>query len=145
MDYFFIVSTPAPYNEPQTARLTFSDISSILSIVISVGGIFVVYLALKSKSEAQELDNNTIKHTAAQMETLEVRIEKMVDKVVDKISTSMDRLDKLTLDLSIRLAIIENEQKSLSNNQRQIETMRAKQEDIDHRLTLIEQQIKTKS
>jgi hypothetical protein len=57
----------------------------------------------------------------------------------------MDRLDKLTLDLSTRLAIIENEQKSLSNNQRQIETMRAKQEDIDHRLTLIEQQIKTKS
>ena len=139
MKYFSV--TPATPYSSHPRDFTINDIVTTGTFLIAVGSGCLSIFLWKSRSQAQELDRASLEQSSNQIKKTEENLEKMLNKL----ATSMEKLNDLTSELTTKIAVLETKQNAFSISQTQIESIRIKQEETDRRINLIEQSIRLKS
>lgn len=139
MEYFFV--TPTPAYTPHLDKITVNDIVTTATLAIAIGSGCLSIFLLKSRLQAQDLDRLSLEQSSIQIKKTEENLEKMLSKL----TTSMEKLTELTSELNTKIAVIETKQNAFSATQSQIEVIRTKQEEVDRRVNLVEQSIRLKS
>jgi chromosome segregation ATPase len=119
-----------PYVENHDLKINFNDLGTVFAIAIALLSMF----SRNTKSQAKELDHETFEKTSKKMETLEQKLEKMVENL----STGIEKLTTLTAQLDKEISLIKAKQETFSSISDQIERLRKKQEDLDIRIGILE-------
>jgi predicted RNase H-like nuclease (RuvC/YqgF family) len=122
--------SPPPYVENHDLKINFNDLGTAFAIAIALLSMF----SRNTKSQAKELDHETFEKTSKKMETLEQKLEKMVENL----STGIEKLTTLTAQLDKEISLIKAKQETFSSISDQIERLRKKQEDLDIRIGILE-------
>lgn len=139
MEYLSV--TPTTTYTPHPDRFTVNDIVTTGTFLIAVGSGCLSIFLWKSRSQAQELDRASLEQSSTQIKKTEENLEKMLNKL----ATSMEKLSELTSELNTRIAVLETKQNAFSISQTQIDNIRIKQESIERRITSLEELVRFKS
>lgn len=139
MSYFSVTPTPVYTSYPD--KITVNDIVTTGTFLIAVASGCLSVFLWKSRSQAQDLDRLSLEQSSNQIKKTEENLEKMLNKL----ALSMEKLSELTSELNTKIAVLETKQNAFSISQTQIENIRIKQEEIDMRLNLVEQSTRFKS
>lgn len=139
MEYLSV--TPTTTYTPHPDRFTVNDIVTTGTFLIAVGSGCLSIFLWKSRSQAQELDRASLEQSSIQIKKTEENLEKMLNKL----ATSMEKLSELTSELNTRIAVLETKQNAFSISQTQIDNIRIKQESIERRITSLEELVRFKS
>lgn len=139
MEYLSVI--PTTTYTPHPDRFTVNDIVTTGTFLIAVGSGCLSIFLWKSRSQAQELDRASLEQSSIQIKKTEENLEKMLNKL----ATSMEKLSELTSELNTRIAVLETKQNAFSISQTQIDNIRIKQESIERRITSLEELVRFKS
>lgn len=139
MEYLSV--TPTTTYTPHPDRFTVNDIVTTGTFLIAVGSGCLSIFLWKSRSQAQELDRASLEQSSIQIKKTEENLEKMLNKL----ATSMEKLSELTSELNTKIAVLETKQNAFSISQTQIDNIRIKQESIERRITSLEELVRFKS
>lgn len=139
MEYLSV--TPTTTYTPYPDRFTVNDIVTTGTFLIAVGSGCLSIFLWKSRSQAQELDRASLEQSSIQIKKTEENLEKMLNKL----ATSMEKLSELTSELNTKIAVLETKQNAFSISQTQIDNIRIKQESIERRITSLEELVRFKS
>lgn len=137
----YLSVTPTPAYTPHLDRFTVNDIVTTGTFLIAVGSGCLSIFLWKSRSQAQELDRASLEQSSIQIKKTEENLEKMLNKL----ATSMEKLSELTSELNTKIAVLETKQNAFSISQTQIDNIRVKQESIERRITSLEELVRFKS
>lgn len=119
-----------PYAGNYGLKISLNDIGTVLAIAIALLSV----LSKNTRSQAKELDHETLEKISRKMESFEQKLEKMVEKL----STGIEKLTTLTSQLDKEMSLIKAKQETFSSIFDQIETIRKKQEEFDRRIGILE-------
>ena len=119
-----------PYAGNYGLKISLNDIGTVLAIAIALLSV----LSKNTRSQAKELDHETLEKISRKMESFEQKLEKMVEKL----STGIEKLTTLTSQLDKEMSLIKAKQETFSSISDQIETIRRKQEEFDKRIGILE-------
>ena len=139
MNYFSVTSSQL--YTPHPNKITVNDIVTTGTFLIAVASGCLSVFLWKSRSQAQELDRVSLEQSSNQIKRTEENLEKMLNKL----TLSMEKLSEVTSELNTKIAVLETKQNAFSISQTQIENIRTKQEEIERRLNLLEQSTRFKS
>ena len=139
MEYLSVI--PTTTYTPHPDRFTVNDIVTTGTFLIAVGSGCLSIFLWKSRSQAQELDRASLEQSSIQIKKTEENLEKMLNKL----ATSMEKLSELTSELNTKIAVLETKQNAFSISQTQIDNIRIKQESIERRITSLEELVRFKS